>query len=90
MQVRTKEQAIADFLVLIPYLRYAIKNASANGTIKLGILSVKEDGAGKVECQFDAGDFVEDLARVIGAPDYTKDDELSARAEEMLQTFGLK
>jgi hypothetical protein len=87
--MKTKEEAIKDLLEVVKYLRYSVKKASADGELEIGILSVKPDGSGKVESRFRANEFIEDIATVIDAPAYTEEDELEAKALELLQKMGI-
>lgn len=83
-----KETAAKDLRVALPYLRFAIKKASENGTAKLGILCEKEDGSGKVECKFDTS-ILDAVALVIDLPPQTDEDDNAARARAFLDQHGL-
>jgi len=72
----------------IGYMRHAAKDAAKDGAVEIGILSVKESGAGRVVARFEAPEFFEDLALIIGAPEQTKEDDLKAEAAQLLDGFG--
>lgn len=79
---KTVDEAKADLLTVIPYIRHAIALANSKGTARLGILCQFPDGSGKIEARFDAY-FMENVALVIGAPDQTEEDTLNAEAQEI-------
>jgi len=85
-----KQEARARLLEVIKHLRYASKEASAEGKVQLGILSVKPEGGGRIVASMDAGSFIEDIALLIDAPEHTEDDHLEASAEAFLHRFGLR
>ena len=85
-----KTQARERLLQALPYFRYAAESAAKEGRVELGILAVKEDGGGRVCCQFAAEDFFKDLALVLGAPDQTEEDTLEAKATELMDRLGLR
>lgn len=83
------EESKQRLLEVIKHLRYAAKQAAAEGKVELGILAVKPDGGGQIIVRMEAGDFIEDIAKVIGAPDPTTEDEEDAKAFEFLSKHGL-
>lgn len=84
-----KETAKERLLTVIKHLRFAMKEAEAGGKVQLGILSVLPDSSGKITARFDAKDFIEDVALVIGAPPYTENDEMEAKATKLLHELGM-
>jgi hypothetical protein len=86
----SKEKARARLLEALPYFRHAANNAKEGGKIQLGILSVKDGKSGQIVARFDADDFFDDLALILDAPPQTKNDDMRAAAEALLQSFGLK
>lgn len=80
---KTVEQARNDLLTIIKHLRYAASQATENGKPMLGILSVEPDGGGKIECRLEIGEFLDDLALVIGAPPQTKQDDFECAARKI-------
>lgn len=89
----TKEEIRAKLLLALPYMRYAMKKATAEAPpgSKIGIgIQYSGPKGGKVTASFNAPEFFEDLATLIDAPAYTKEDEMEAKAEELLGSFGLK
>jgi hypothetical protein len=72
-----------------------MKQATAEakgGRVMIGILyeSLPPEKGGRIVARFEAKDFIEDVAAVIDAPPYTEQDDLNAKAEELLQKHGLK
>lgn len=64
---------------------FAKETAEANGgTVKIGILATRADGARKICCTFDAPAFFDDLATVLGIPPLTEDDKLDCAADEIV------
>lgn len=86
--MKTIDQAKADLLTVLRHLRFAVEEAQKNGAVKLGILSVRSDGGGKIECRFDS-DFLDDLALVIDAQPMTEQDRMDARAAKFKSLHGL-
>jgi hypothetical protein len=84
---KTIEEAKADLLEVLPYIRYAVAEATKKGTARVGVLCNFADGGGKIEAQFDAN-FLEDVAILIGAPDQTPEDNLKAAARHVLDRGG--
>lgn len=79
-------------LQMLPHLRFAIEEAieaDASVGIELGILAKKSDGSGRVVCSFRADEFVEDLAKLLGAGPMTEEERLDAKAVKLLMGFGL-
>jgi hypothetical protein len=87
---QNREAARQRILQVIPHLRYSIKEAekhfSGEGKVEIGILAVAHDGYGKVISRFSANEFLEDLATVVCAGPQTKDNELEARARQIIDT----
>jgi hypothetical protein len=68
VQADLKTNARQRMLLLIPHIRHAIEEARTRGKVELGILAVDaSDGGGRVMCRFDAEEFFEDLAQLVGA-----------------------
>jgi hypothetical protein len=84
-----RKAAIAKMLVAIPFMRHAMKQASQEGQAKIGILSVRE-GGGTVVAQFDAPEFFDELALIVGAPPQTEEDDLNAGARAIIDRLGLR
>ncbi len=78
-----------NLLIGLKYIRYAIEEASKNGKPGLAIVSVKEDGGGKVECKFDT-DFIRDVALLLNAPDLTDDDRRMCSVQKFLDVHQIK
>jgi len=85
-----KEEARRKMLEALPHFRHAVRQAAAEGKVMIGVLSVKDDGSGRVSARFDAPEFFEDLAALLDAPPETEDDRMQASAEELLQKMGLR
>jgi hypothetical protein len=83
-----KEAAIKKMKLAIGYMRHAAKDAAKDGVVEIGILSVKESGAGRVVARFEAPEFFDDLALIIGAPEQTAEDDMKAEAAALLDGFG--
>ena len=84
----TKEKAIEDLTIAIPYLRHSVAEAAKKGKAKLAITAEFPDGGGQIQCSFDI-DFVEAVAVALGLPEQTEEDTLKAKAEEFVQKHGL-
>jgi len=85
-----RDRAIDKMLIALPYMRHAVKDAAGTGKVHIGILSVKEDGSGRVVAKFEAPEFFEDLALILDAPKQTEEDDLRASAVALLDNFGLR
>jgi hypothetical protein len=70
-------------LLCIPHFRHAIKKARAEGKAEIGILAITDKG-GRVICHFEAEEFIEDLAKLVGAGPHTEEDEMVASAQEIV------
>lgn len=81
----SKERLIS----LYPYLMHSVEKAKEEGEVQLGILSVKPDGTGQIISQFQADEFLADLAAVIEAPPVTKEQFADAEAAYFLSKHGL-
>ena len=77
-----RDEAKANILTILPYIRYAVSEAKKNGTPKLGILCEFPDGRGKIEASFDV-EFLNDLAILVDAPAQTEEDNLTAAARQI-------
>jgi hypothetical protein len=82
----TKEEIREKFLTALPHFRFAMKEASRKGKAKIGVLSITEDGGGKVIASFEAEEFFDDLAILLDAPPQTKEDDLEAAAVKLVQS----
>lgn len=71
----------------LPYLRIAAMKAKVNGTVMLGILSVNPDGSGQITARFEAQEFFEDLAAILGAGPITEEQHFDANALEFLSNI---
>lgn len=87
--MRTTDEAKADLLVALKHIRFAIEQARKTGDPHLGILSVREDGGGKVECKMDCA-FIEDVALLIGAEPLSERDRLECSAQQFVDQHGLR
>lgn len=92
---RDIEAVRKDMQAVIPHFRYAIKQAreqaAPEDTIRLGIMIRKPDGSGQMTATFNAGEFFEDLACLLGLPtENTKEEEQEAKAIELLDRLGLR
>ena len=85
--MRTLEDAKKDLMTLLPHLRYAVETAAKEGAVQLGILATKPDGSGRVVVQMEAPGFVEDLALILGAGPFTKEDRQEAAAQCIVDQF---
>ncbi len=83
-----REAARQRMLSVLPHFRYAVRDAASKGKVEIGILAVAPDGGGHVVCRFDAEDFFKDLAHVLCAGPQTADDEMSAKAQQIVDIFG--
>lgn len=84
-----QEMARNRMLQVIHFLRSSMAEAKKNGAPKIGILSVKEDGSGKVIAQLDAPEFVVDLCRILGVPvSNTQKEDADAAAMRILGMLG--
>jgi hypothetical protein len=88
LNYRKKEAAIKKMKLAIGYMRHAVKVAAESGDVEIGILSVKPDGTGKIVAMFEAPEFFDDLALLIGAPEQTKEDDMKAEAAAILDGVG--
>ncbi len=84
-----------DMRAVIPHFRYAIKQARKQAApedrIRLAVMIRKPDNSGKVTASFDAEEFFDDLARVLGLPaENTKEEDQAAKAIELLDTLKLR
>jgi hypothetical protein len=84
------EESRQRLLSVIKHLRYAVAEAAKGGKVQLGILSVKPDGSGNVVARMEVKEFVDDLAKALGAPEYTQADELDAAAKQFMDVFDLR
>jgi hypothetical protein len=88
------EEIRKKMLMVLPYLRFAIEEAKTKagetGAVEIGILVKNADGSGKVLASFGAGEFVEDLATLLGAGPLTEEERQDARAESFISQFGLR
>ena len=88
------EELRQKMLLVLPHLRFAIeeaaKKAGATGSVEIGILVKNADGSGRVVASFHAGEFIEDLATLLGAGPLTNEQRLEARAEKLIAEFGLR
>lgn len=87
--MRTAEEARSDLNAFLKHLRFAIEEANAAGKARLGVLSVRPDGGGKIECQFDCG-FVDDVALLLGFAPLSDADRKECRDQQLLHKLGLK
>lgn len=84
----------AKILEFLKYARFAVQEAKAEcegwGSVKLGVLVWPNDGkkAGRVACRFDAPEFFEELATLLGAPPLTEEDILDCKAAQIVSMFG--
>jgi hypothetical protein len=88
---RTAEEARQNLLEVVPYLRYAVKQAAAQGKPMFGIMAEfeREDGRGGGRIvSHHAIDWLEDIALAIGAPDQTPEDDQKAAARYVQDMFG--
>lgn len=90
MPTPNKEEAKERLLSALPHFRHAASLAKRDGKMMLGILSVNDDRTGKVISRFEADTFFDDLAAILDAPPQSEEDEMEAKAEALLQQFGLK
>jgi hypothetical protein len=90
---QTKDEIKQKFLKVLPHFRYAIKQAKEKageqGSVQLCVAAMTKT-SGQMLAQFEACEFIEDIAKLIDAPDYTEEDELEAKAEELCFKFGLR
>lgn len=64
---------------------FAKETAEAGGgKVKIGILATRADGARKIICTFDAPEFFEDIAAVLGVPPITADDKTECAIEMLV------
>jgi hypothetical protein len=84
---KRRETAIDKMKKALPFMRHAVKLAAADGAVHFGILSVRPDGSGTVMAKFEAAEFFDDLALIVGAPEQTKDDEMKAEAARILDNL---
>lgn len=87
--MRSTEDAKRDLGIALKHIRFAVEEARKAGTARLGVLSVRDDGGGKIECKLDC-DFIEDVALLIGAPDLTDADRTECRANKFMAEHGLQ
>lgn len=87
---KTIEQIKQDLLIALPHFRYAVDQAKKEGTVKLGILTNRPDGTGRVVTSFECDEFFDDIATLIGAPPQTAKDNLTASAHEFVSKHGLR
>lgn len=74
----------------VPYLRHAIENAKKEtGIVKLAIVSKNPDGSGKIFCEFDFEDFLNDVCTVAEIGAQTEEQTTAAMAKEFLDAHGL-
>lgn len=76
-------------LAALPYFRKAVSDAKKKGAVQLGVLATNPDGSGNIEVRFEASEFFDDLATVLGAPPQTEEDDMKAKALAFLQRHGL-
>lgn len=86
--MKSIDEAKADLLLALKHIRFAIEQAAKKGTPKLGILSVHDDGSGKIECKMDCT-FIEDVALMLGAPDLSEGDRRECSVRQFLDQHGL-
>ena len=87
---KARAAALKKMLIALPYMRHAAKEASETGKVFIGILSVNDDGSGRVVARFEGPEFFDDLALVLGAPDQTEEDDMKAEAASLLDNLGLE
>lgn len=85
---KTIYEAKQDLLTVLPFIRFAVEEAQKKGTARLGILSERADGSGKIECRLDCT-FVEDLALILDAPSMTDEERMKAKARQFVHVHGL-
>jgi len=91
--MRTREEAIDAMKSVIHHFRHSMEEAKSaagpDGTVGFGILAVHKDGSGVLISRFDAPEFFEDLALIIGAPPSTAEDKMDAIATQFMDLHGL-
>lgn len=88
------EELRKKMLMVIPHLRFAVEEATTkageSGQVEFGVLVRNADGSGRVVSSFRAGEFIEDLATLLGAGPLTEEERQGAKAEKLLAEFGLR
>jgi hypothetical protein len=87
--MRTAEEAKRDFMIALPHFRHAMTlardEAGDGGMIGIGIIAIPAGGqSGQIVARFNAAEFFEDLATLLGAPAQTEDDVLDAKAQQIV------
>ena len=85
-----KVEAAKNLSTALPYFRKAVKDAAAEGNVKLGILASQPDGSGRIVVSFDCEDFFKDLEIVLNMPPQTEEQDRQADARAFLQRHGIK
>jgi hypothetical protein len=89
----TPDEVRKNLLIALPHLRFAIeegkKKAGDGCTVEIGILVRNADGSGRIVSSL-AGEFIEDLATLLGAGPLTDAERQDAKAEKLIQEFGLR
>lgn len=83
--MKTVEEAKNNLMKALPILRVSMEEASKNGcTAGIGIISYIKNGGGNVIVRFEAPEFMEDLAIVLGVGPMTDDERKVALADKIL------
>lgn len=85
-----KAEAIKNMSIALPYIRKAVKDAAAEGAVKLGVLATQPDGSGCIVVTFDCEDFFKDLELILGIGPQTEEQDQAADARAFLQKHGIK
>lgn len=86
---KTKEEARECLLQGLPHFRYSANEAKKVGEMKLAIVAYDNKGGGRIVSSFAADEFFDDLALVLDAPAQNADDDMEAKAVELMQKFDL-
>lgn len=90
-QGRSIEEIKADLLILLNHMRsQAVAHKEEGKEFELALLNCSGSGKKELVFTFLARPFIEDMARLLGAPPLTKQDMLGAKALEFLQLNNLK
>lgn len=76
-------------LSVAPFVRRAMETAKENGTLELAVVSTQPDGGGKIVARF-SGEFFNDVMTAIDAPPDTEEQQMEAKAQELLDRLGLR
>jgi hypothetical protein len=69
-------------------MKLAVKEAGVGGAVEIGLLAIPADNqGGRVVARFNAGEFWEDLAAVIDAPDESEETQSEAQAQHIVDTI---